>query len=165
MAEQLIIKQGSKEEMYEALLPQIKALTAGETDTTANMANVAAALKQTFGFLWVGFYVVKGEHLVLAPFQGPVACTRIAYGRGVCGTAWKEARSIIVADVEQFPGHIACSSASRSEIVVPLIRAGQVVAVLDVDSDCLNTFDPIDAHYLQQISELCVGTQSAGVSF
>jgi GAF domain-containing protein len=157
MAEQLIIKQGSKKETYETLLPQIKALTAGEADMTANMANVAAALKQTFGFLWVGFYVVKGDNLVLAPFQGPIACTRIRYGRGVCGTAWKEARSLIVPDVEQFPGHIACNSASRSEIVVPLLQAGRVIAVLDIDSDQLNTFDPTDAHYLEQICRLLAG--------
>ena len=117
----------------------------------ANMANVAAALKQTFGFFWVGFYVVKEEMLVLAPFQGPLACTRIRYGKGVCGTAWKEARTMVVPDVEQFPGHIACSSDSRSEIVVPVVRDGKVVAVLDIDSDNLNAFDETDAKYLEQL--------------
>ena len=117
----------------------------------ANMANVAAALKQTFGFFWVGFYVVKEEMLVLAPFQGPLACTRIRYGKGVCGTAWKEARTMVVPDVEQFPGHIACSSDSRSEIVVPVVRNGKVVAVLDIDSDNLNAFDGTDAKYLEQL--------------
>lgn len=117
----------------------------------ANMANVAAALKQTFGFFWVGFYVVKEEMLVLAPFQGPLACTRIRYGKGVCGTAWKEARTMVVPDVEQFPGHIACSSDSRSEIVVPVVRDGKVVAVLDIDSDNLNAFDGTDAKYLEQL--------------
>lgn len=135
MAENLIINGGNKQELYETLLPQLQSLTAGETDMVANMANVAAALKQTFGFFWVGFYVVKEEMLVLAPFQGPLACTRIRYGKGVCGTAWKEARTMVVPDVEQFPGHIACSSDSRSEIVVPMVRNGKVVAVLDIDSD------------------------------
>ena len=130
MAENLIINGGNKQEMYETLLPQLLSLTTGETDTVANMANVAAALKQTFDFFWVGFYRVKEEMLVLAPFQGPLACTRIRYGKGVCGTAWKEARTIVVPDVEQFPGHIACSSDSRSEIVVPVVRGGKVVAVL-----------------------------------
>jgi GAF domain-containing protein len=138
--------------MYRELLPQIAALIAGETDTVANMANVAAALQQSFHFFWTGFYVVKGENLVLAPFQGPVACTRIGYGKGVCGTAWKEARTIIVPDVEQFPGHIACNAASRSEIVVPLFRCGQVVAVLDIDSDTPDAFNAIDAAALEQIA-------------
>ncbi|MBP3518481.1 MAG: GAF domain-containing protein [Parabacteroides sp.] len=154
MAENLIINGGNKQERYETLLPQLQALTAGETDAVANMANVAAALKQTFGFFWVGFYVVKEETLVLAPFQGPLACTRIRYGKGVCGTAWKEARTIVVPDVEQFPGHIACSSDSRSEIVVPILRKGTVVAVLDIDSDHLNAFDETDAEYLEK---LCAG--------
>jgi GAF domain-containing protein len=135
-------------------VPQIKALIAGETDQIANMANVAAALKQTFDFFWVGFYVVKGDALVLAPFQGPIACTRISLGKGVCGTAWKEAKTILVPDVECFPGHIACNSASRSEIVVPLFHDEQVVAVLDVDSDTLNTFDETDAYYLEKIGHL-----------
>jgi GAF domain-containing protein len=154
MAEELVVKPGNKEERYEALLPQIEALIAGEDDAVANMANVAAALKQTFDFLWVGFYVVKGDRLVLAPFQGPVACTRIGYGKGVCGTAWKEARTLVVPDVEQFPGHIACSSASRSEIVVPLIADSQVTAVLDIDSDRLDAFDTTDARYLEKIADL-----------
>jgi GAF domain-containing protein len=156
MAEELVVERGSREEMYEALLPQIAGLLAGETDTIANMANVAAALKQTFGFFWTGFYVVKDDTLVLAPFQGPVACTRICYGRGVCGTAWKEGRTIIVRDVNEFPGHIACNAASRSEIVVPLIRAEKVVAVLDIDSDSFNSFDETDATYLERIGRLLV---------
>ena len=151
MAENLIINGGNKQELYETLLPQLQSLTAGETDMVANMANVAAALKQTFGFFWVGFYVVKEEMLVPAPFQGPLACTRIRYGKGVCGTAWKEARTMVVPDVEQFPGHIACSSDSRSEIVVPVVRDGKVVAVLDIDSDNLNAFDGTDAKYLEQL--------------
>ena len=151
MAENLIINGGNKQELYETLLPQLQSLTAGETDMVANMANVAAALKQTFGFFWVGFYVVQEEMLVLAPFQGPLACTRIRYGKGVCGTAWKEARTMVVPDVEQFPGHIACSSDSRSEIVVPVVRDGKVVAVLDIDSDNLNAFDGTDAKYLEQL--------------
>jgi GAF domain-containing protein len=154
MAEELIVEHGSKEEMYEALLPQIEALLAGEDDDVANMANVAAALKQVFGFFWVGFYVVKGDTLVLAPFQGPVACTRIGYGKGVCGTAWKEARTLIVPDVEQFPGHIACNSASRSEIVVPIAGKQGIKAVLDIDSDALNAFDAVDARYLEKITGL-----------
>ena len=149
MAENLIINGGNKQELYETLLPQLQSLTAGETDMVANMANVAAALKQTFGFFWVGFYVVKEEMLVLAPFQGPLACTRIRYGKGVCGTAWKEARTMVVPDVEQFPGHIACSSDSRSEIVVPVVRDGKVVDIQD--SDNLNAFDGTDAKYLEQL--------------
>jgi GAF domain-containing protein len=152
MAENLVIKQGNKSEMYASLLPQITELIAGETDQVANMANVAAALKQTFDFFWVGFYVVKDEMLVLAPFQGPVACTRIGYGKGVCGTAWKEARTIIVPDVELFPGHIACNAASRSEIVVPLFRAERVVGVLDIDSDTPDAFNETDAVALEQIA-------------
>lgn len=151
MAEHLIIDGGSKQELYETLLPQLQSLVAGETDAVANMANTAAALKQTFDFFWVGFYVVKEETLVLAPFQGPLACTRIRYGKGVCGTAWKEARTIVVPDVEQFPGHIACSSASRSEIVVPIVRNGKVAAVLDIDSDRPNAFDETDAKYLERL--------------
>lgn len=141
MAEELHIRQGSKKERYEALLPQIAALLSGEKDQTANMANIAAALKQTFDFFWVGFYTVKEGELVLSPFQGPVACTRIRYGKGVCGTAWKEARTVIVPDVELFPGHIACNSASRSEIVVPVIAGGEVKAVLDIDSSAPDSFD------------------------
>ena len=151
MAEELRIKNGDKQEMYETLLPQIASLVGNETDLIANMANVAAALKQTFGFFWVGFYLVKEEELVLGPFQGPIACTRIRFGRGVCGTAWKEARTLIVPDVEQFPGHIACSSDSKSEIVVPILQQGEVIGVLDIDSDELDSFDTIDARYLEEI--------------
>lgn len=151
MAENLSINTGSKEEKYRELLPQLHALVSTETDFIANLANVAAALKQTFGFFWAGFYIVKGDELVLGPFQGPIACTRIRLGRGVCGTAWKEARTLIVPDVEQFPGHIACSSDSKSEIVVPIIKRGEVIGVLDIDSDTLDTFDMVDAHYLEEI--------------
>lgn len=154
MAENLIISNGNKGKRYATLLPQIAALVEGETDSVANMANVAAALKETFGFFWVGFYVVKEDMLVLAPFQGPLACTRIRYGKGVCGTAWKEACTQIVSDVNQFPGHIACSSASRSEIVVPIVKEDRVVAVLDVDSSELNSFDLIDVMYLEKLCEL-----------
>lgn len=154
MAEHLEIPQGGKAERYEALIPQLRSLLQGETDTVANMANTAAALKQAFGFFWVGFYRVEGEELVLSPFQGPVACTRIRYGRGVCGTAWKEERTIVVPDVDLFPGHIACSSASRSEIVVPVLGDGRVTAVLDIDSDTVTSFDETDARYLEQICSL-----------
>ena len=152
MAEELRIKNGDKQEMYETLLPQIASLVGNETDLIANMANIAAALKQTFGFFWVGFYLVKGEELVLGPFQGPIACTRIRKGRGVCGTAWAKAETLVVPDVDAFPGHIACSSLSRSEIVVPLIREnGEVWGVLDIDSENLNTFDETDARFLGEI--------------
>ena len=151
MAEELIITKGNKQEMYTTLLPQIASLIGNETDPIANMANLAAALRQTFHFFWVGFYRVIDEQLVLAPFQGPIACTRIKYGKGVCGTAWKEAKTIIVPDVDAFPGHIACSSDSRSEIVVPIIRENKVIAVLDIDSDQLNTFDQTDQIYLEKI--------------
>ena len=137
-----------KESKYQALLPEVEALTAGETDEIANMANIAAAIQARMGFHWTGFYRVCGEELVLGPFQGPVACTRIAYGRGVCGTAWKEARTLSVPDVDQFPGHIACSALSRSEIVIPILREGAVVAELDIDSAELDTFDAVDEHYL-----------------
>ena len=154
MAEELRIKNGNKQEMYETLLPQIASLVGNETDLIANMANIAAALKQTFGFFWVGFYRVIDNQLVLAPFQGPIACTRIKYGKGVCGTAWKEARTIIVPDVDAFPGHIACSSASRSEIVVPVIWADKVIAVLDIDSDQPDSFDETDQIFLEKIVEL-----------
>ncbi|MDR0431573.1 MAG: GAF domain-containing protein [Tannerellaceae bacterium] len=154
MAEDLIVRKGSKEDMYMVLLPQIEALLAGETDMIAAMANVAAALKQTFGFFWVGFYRVKGDLLVLAPFQGPVACSRIKYGKGVCGTAWKDGQTVIVPNVEEFPGHIACNAASKSEIVVPLIRDNNVIAVLDIDSDSLNSFNEVDALYLERICRL-----------
>ena len=151
MAENLSINTGNKDEKYRELLPQIYALVSTETDLIANLANVAAALKQTFGFFWVGFYLVKGEELVLGPFQGPIACTRIRRGRGVCGTAWGEARTLVVPDVDLFPGHIACSSDSRSEIVVPLLKEGLVAGVLDIDSDTLNSFDQIDARHLEEI--------------
>jgi len=151
MAEDLTIVEGNKTEQYESLLPQIKALIEGEPDLVANLANVVAALKEQFGWLWIGFYLVKGEELVLAPFQGPVACTRIKKGKGVCGTSWAQAKTIIVADVEKFPGHIACSSLSRSEIVVPAIRNNEVVAVLDVDSQALDHFDETDQKYLELV--------------
>jgi GAF domain-containing protein len=151
MAEDLNIISGSKTEQYQSLIPQIKALLEGEPDVIANLANVTAALKQQFGWLWTGFYLVKGEELVLGPFQGPVACTRIRYGRGVCGTSWEQARTLVVPDVEKFPGHIACSSLSRSEIVVPVIRNGVVAGVLDVDSEHLDHFDEVDARYLEEI--------------
>ena len=151
MAEDLRITKGAKAEQYQSLIPQLKGLLEGETDLVANMANVVAALKEQFGWLWVGFYVVKGEELVLAPFQGPVACTRIKKGRGVCGTSWAQAQTLIVPDVEKFPGHIACSSLSRSEIVLPVIRNNEVVAVLDVDSTALNQFDTVDQQYLEEI--------------
>ena len=154
MAENLIIGTGNKEEKYRELLPQLHALVSTETNLIANLANVAAALKQTFGFFWVGFYRVIDNQLVLAPFQGPIACTRIKYGKGVCGTAWKEARTIIVPDVDAFPGHIACSSASRSEIVVPVIWADKVIAVLDIDSDQPDSFDETDQIFLEKIVEL-----------
>jgi len=154
MAEDLTISKGSKEEQYINLLPQISGLLDGETDLVANLANIAGALKEQLGFFWVGFYLVKGEELVLGPFQGPVACTRIKKGRGVCGTAWEKSETIIVADVEKFPGHIACSSLSKSEIVLPLIYLKNVVGVLDVDSAELNSFDDVDAKYLQQIIDL-----------
>ena len=154
MAENLIIGTGNKEDKYRELLPQLHALVSTETDLIANLANVAAALKQTFGFFWVGFYRVIDNQLVLAPFQGPIACTRIKYGKGVCGTAWKEARTIIVPDVDAFPGHIACSSASRSEIVVPVIWADKVIAVLDIDSDQPDSFDETDQIFLEKIVEL-----------
>jgi GAF domain-containing protein len=154
MAEEMQIATGSKAEQYESLLPQIKALIEGETDITANLANICAALKQQFNWLWVGFYLVKNEELVLGPFQGPVACTRISIGRGVCGSSWKYMKTMIVPDVEKFPGHIACSSASRSEIVIPIIRDEVVTGVLDVDSEELNAFDTTDQYYLEQIADL-----------
>ncbi len=154
MAEQLIIQGTTKQERYETLLPQIAAVVDGETDIIANMANVSAMLQETFRFWWTGFYRVVGGELVLGPFQGPMACTRIRKGRGVCGTAWAKAETQLVPDVDKFPGHIACSSASRSEIVVPIIREGEVVAVLDIDSDRLDTFDKTDRRYLEQIAAL-----------
>lgn len=151
MAEDLQIVTGTKTERYRSLLPQIKALVEGETDLVANLANVAAALKEQFGWLWVGFYLVKDGELVVGPFQGPVACTRIRKGKGVCGTSWAQARTVIVPDVEAFPGHIACSSLSKSEIVVPMFRNGEVVGVLDVDSVELNTFDEEDQRWLEEM--------------
>lgn len=158
MAEDLnIVKGVSRVEEYESLIPQIKGLVTGEPDLIANLANISAALKEQFGWLWVGFYLVKDEELVLGPFQGPVACTRIKKGKGVCGTAWEKAETVIVPDVETFPGHIACSSASRSEIVLPLVAKGEVIGVLDVDSASLNEFDEIDARYLAQILTLING--------
>ena len=160
MAEDLQIIKGTKEEQYQSLLPQIKGLLEGERDAVANMANIAAALKEQFGWLWVGFYLVKEEELVLGPFQGPVACTRIRLGKGVCGHCWKEARTILVPDVEKFPGHIACSSLSRSEIVVPMKLNEKTIGVLDVDSIEINQFDPIDQQYLEEIvSILTLGSQ------
>lgn len=155
MSEQLnISEQSSREEKYKELLPQLKALIDGEEDIIANYANISAALKQTFDFFWVGFYIVKKEQLILGPFQGTIACTRIGYGKGVCGTAWKENRTVIVPDVEQFDGHIACSSASRSEIVVPIHWNNEVVAVLDIDSEHLNHFDETDAKYLEELARI-----------
>jgi L-methionine (R)-S-oxide reductase len=151
MAEDLLVAAGTKEEQYETLLPQIKALIDGEPDLMANLANTVAALKEQFGWFWIGFYLVKEEELVLAPFQGPIACTRIRYGKGVCGASWQQAKTLIVPDVEQFPGHIACSSLSRSEIVVPVIRNGKVIGVLDVDSEKLDQFDTTDKKYLEMI--------------
>ena len=151
MAEDLQIITGTRQEQYEALLPQIKGLLDGEPDLIANLANVTAALKEQFGWLWVGFYLVKQDELVLGPFQGPIACTRIRKGRGVCGTSWANAETLIVPDVEAFPGHIACSSLSRSEIVVPIIRGGEVVGVLDVDSEAQGAFDETDKTYLEQV--------------
>src|SRR4029078_2245383 len=157
MAEDLTIIEGNKTEQYESLIPQIKALIEGEPDLIANLANVVAALKEQFGWLWTGFYLVKGEELVLAPFQGPVACTRIRKGKGVCGTSWAEARTLIVPDVEAFPGHIACSSLSRSEIVVPVFDRGEVIGVLDVDSVELHAFDEEDQRWLEELVKTIPG--------
>ena len=154
MAEELHIAQGGKNDKYALLYKQIVAVTESESDTIANMANVAAMIHQTFGFWWTGFYRVADEELLLGPFQGPLACSRIAYGRGVCGTAWKEQRTQVVPDVEQFPGHIACSSASKSEIVIPLFRDEKVIAVLDIDSEHLATFDETDKLWLERIVEV-----------
>ena len=152
MSENLIIKGNSKTELYENLIPQIKSLVESETDVIANMANVSACLKDTFNFWWVGFYRVIGDELVLGPFQGPLACTRIRKGKGVCGTAWQRAQTIIVPDVDAFPGHIACSSLTKSEIVVPVIKNGVVTAVLDIDSEKLNNFDAVDQRFLEEIA-------------
>ena len=154
MAEDLRITAGTKKEQYESLLPQIEGLLLGEPDLIANLANITAALKEQFDWLWTGFYLVKNDELVLGPFQGPVACTRIKKGRGVCGSSWATSKTLIVGDVKTFPGHIACSSLSRSEIVVPVIKDNEVVGVLDVDSSELNQFDEMDAQYLQRIIDL-----------
>ena len=154
MAKEMKISQGGKEEKYALLYKQIAAIIESESDTIANMANIAAMIHHTFGLWWTGFYRVVGDELVLGPFQGPLACSRIAYGRGVCGTAWKDERTQVVPDVEQFPGHIACSSESRSEIVVPMFKEGRVVAVLDIDSEHLSTFDETDRLWLERITEL-----------
>jgi len=152
MAEDLIIDRNiTKTEQYQSIIPQIEALLTGEDDFVANMANVAAALKEQFNWFWVGFYLVKNEELVLGPFQGPVACTRIRKGKGVCGTSWEKNEVLIVPDVDQFPGHIACASASRSEIVLPLVKSGEVIGVLDVDSEFLGQFDEVDKVNLEVI--------------
>ena len=154
MAEELHIAQGGKEEKYALLHKQVASIVENENDTIANMANVAAMIHHTLGFWWTGFYRVIGEELILGPFQGPLACSRIKFGRGVCGTAWKEQRTLVVPDVELFPGHIACSSASKSEIVVPLFKEGKMIAVLDIDSEHLATFDETDKLWLERIVEL-----------
>ncbi|MEB6668762.1 GAF domain-containing protein [Acinetobacter vivianii] len=151
MAEELVLQQGHKVEQYQSILPQIQAIVEDESDVIANLANICAALKQQFGWFWIGFYLVKGNELVLGPFQGPIACTRITKGRGVCGSAWQQQQVIVVPDVDQFPGHIACSSDSKSEIVLPIMKNGECVGVLDIDSDELNQFDEIDAEYLKQL--------------
>ncbi|MBL7859964.1 MAG: GAF domain-containing protein [Cyclobacteriaceae bacterium] len=155
MAENLIIAQATdKTSRYQALVPQIESLISGEPDVVANLSNIAAALKQTMNFFWVGFYIVKNNELVLGPFQGPIACTRIGIGKGVCGTCWKEKRTIVVPNVDEFPGHIACSSDSKSEIVLPAFKNSEVALVLDVDSDKLNDFDETDARYLEQVMRM-----------
>jgi GAF domain-containing protein len=154
MAEDLSIQKGTKKEQYESLIPQIKGLLEGESNLVANLANIAAALKEQFNWWWVGFYMIEKEELVLAPFQGPVACTRIKKGRGVCGACWEQAKTLIVEDVEKFPGHIACSSASKSEIVVPIFKDNEIIGVLDVDSEHLSHFDQEDEFYLTQIVAL-----------
>jgi L-methionine (R)-S-oxide reductase len=155
MAEELIIASTSdKEETYNTLLPQLEALVAGESDVIANLSNIAAALKQSMNFFWVGFYLVKEQQLVLGPFQGPIACTRIDIGKGVCGTSWQKRETIVVADVEKFPGHIACNSASKSEIVLPAYKDGEVYLVLDVDSDSLAAFNETDKSYLERVMRI-----------
>lgn len=156
MSENLIIKGDSKQELYENLLPQIEALIEGEHDIIANMANITACLKDTFNFWWVGFYRVIGEELVLGPFQGPLACTRIRKGKGVCGTAWQNAETVIVPDVDEFTGHIACSSLTKSEIVAPVFKDNKVVAVLDIDSEKIANFDETDKIYLEKLVSLFV---------
>ena len=159
MAEDLQIVQGDKSTQYKSLIPQLEGLLSGEPDFIANLANTAAALKEQFKWFWVGWYLVKKEELVLGPFQGPVACTRIRHGRGVCGTSWKTASTIIVPDVEAFPGHIACSSLSKSEIVIPMLVKEEVIGVLDVDSDDYNQFDETDKIYLEQIVQMVIRNQ------
>ena len=155
MAEQLVINiSQDKAARYQSLLPQIEALTNGETDVIANLSNIAAALKEAMNFFWIGFYIVKNNELVLGPFQGPIACTRIGFGKGVCGVSWKEKKTILVPDVEEFPGHIACSTASKSEIVLPAFKNGEVALVLDVDSSELNDFDSVDEKHLSQIMKI-----------
>ena len=154
MAEDLHIIQGTKTEQYLELIPQIKGLLYGESDLVANMANICAALKEQFNWLWVGFYLVKEDELVLGPFQGPVACTRIQKGKGVCGTSWEKEESVLVTNVDEFPGHISCSSKSKSEVVVPVFRENRVIAILDVDSENLAHFDSVDQKYLEEIVTL-----------
>lgn len=155
MAEELIIATSAdKKERYATLIPQIESLVEGEPDTVANLSNIAAALKQTMNFFWVGFYIAKNDQLVLGPFQGPIACTRINFGKGVCGTSWKEKKTILVPNVDEFPGHIACSSASKSEIVLPAFKNGEVALVLDVDSDVLNDFDETDRESLEKVMRI-----------
>jgi len=154
MAEELYIAQGTKEMQYQALLPQLDTLIAGEDNLIANMANISAVLKAQFDFFWIGFYLVNTDELVLGPFQGPLACTRIRKGKGVCGQAWAQRKTCTVPDVDAFPGHIACSSVSKSEIVVPIFKQSEVIAVLDVDSEYLNYFDAVDVHYLQEVTQL-----------
>jgi GAF domain-containing protein len=157
MAESLSVISGNKHDVYSSLIPQIKALVDGEKNTVANLANVSAALKEAFGFLWVGFYLVDDGQLVLGPFQGPIACTRIDFDKGVCGSAWKKEATIIVENVDEFPGHIACSSQSKSEIVVPLIKDNAVIGVLDIDSDTLSSFDDVDSKHLNILCEWLSG--------
>jgi L-methionine (R)-S-oxide reductase len=155
MAEELVIASSvDKRERYETLIPQIESLVAGEPDQVANFSNIVAALKQTMDFFWVGFYIVKNNQLVLGPFQGPIACTRIDFGKGVCGASWKQKTTILVPNVDEFPGHIACSSASKSEIVLPAFKNGEVALVLDVDSDKLNDFDSVDQHALERVMRI-----------
>lgn len=154
MAENLIISEGDKSKKYSVLYSQIVSLLEDEEDLTANMANISSMIHHTFGFLWTGFYRVAGNELILGPFQGPLACSRIRFGKGVCGTAWKKAKTVIVPDVDEFPGHIACSSASRSEIVVPLFRGTDVTAVLDIDSPVTDTFDETDKQWLEKIADI-----------
>ena len=155
MAEDLVVNSSAdKQEKYNTLIPQLEGIIEGEKDIIANLANIAAALKQTMNFFWVGFYLVKGEQLVLGPFQGPIACTRIDRGKGVCGTSWSKKETIVVQDVEKFPGHIACSSLSKSEIVLPAMKNGEVFLVLDVDSDVISDFDETDKSYLERVMRM-----------